>query len=337
MINLKKISESSQVLHDFLNLKGDKEGERSSFIDSSKLNLFISFPLLDKKEGFVFYLNEKPIARIFLHLGENKNAYFSFFTALKNEFKENLVFIREKLIEIELWAKSRGASKIIGPYFYSSFLPYRFRVDQEEDNYAWEPNQPSYEYDFFKELNFLDDESYFSNFSKNFSPWDKNGQKEYEDFEKKGLRLKFLTEINLEEIVVKLYELSLICFKDNYLFKEIPFEVFKNFYIPALLNYDLNISHITLNSKSEIVAFHFIFKDGAQVILKSVCIHPDFRGLGIFQAGLFASIKKAQEIYPDVKSATAALIHDENLACKKVAARGGPERLHIYKLVSKEI
>lgn len=335
---LKKISEDEKVLQDFLMLIGDSEGERNSYFPIATLKKFINFPLLKEKEGFVFYHDNRPIFRLFVHTDhELKKGFFSFFACHKEAFEKYFKNIELSFKKIEDWFSERNITEIIGPYFYSSFLPYRFRVDEGKDAYSWEPKQPKYEYDFFKQLGFSDSETYFSNFTDDFSNWEEVGMKARASLLEEGYLIRYLDKEKLQEEIKDIYELILICFKDNHLFKAIPFEIFKELYIEGLLDYDLSISHFTLDPKGKIAAFHFCFKDAEQLVFKSICVHPDYRGKGIFQAGLSETILKAKSLYPDIKRGTPALVHDQNDACKHIALHDGDEKLHIYKLVKKEI
>lgn len=239
--------------------------------------------------------------------------------------------------EIEAWFKYYGITKIVGPYLYTTFFPYRFRSDANPGRYAWEPNQPLLDLELFKKLNFNVHETYFTSIFENYGVFATKGTKEYEDVTKRGFKLREITKDSIEEDVKIIYELSMQGFTENYLFAPIPFELFHSIYVPNFQNLDLRLCCIHEDPQGKPVGYNFTFVMDEQIIFKSSTMLPEVRGMGLFNAGVRYGMLKAMAHYPQVKKVTLALIHEENAATKHVSNQADQHIKHEYVLLSKDL
>jgi ribosomal protein S18 acetylase RimI-like enzyme len=238
---------------------------------------------------------------------------------------------------IEEWFSKAGVKKIIGPYLYTSWFPYRFRIDEAPDAFLWEPNQPRRDYEIFKRLNFQIEQTYFTNFIENFGVFASKGEREYQQAQEQGWLFKSLADMDMEQAIKDIYDLSMAGFTDNYLFSPIPYELFRSIYVPSFQGLDLRMSCLQYAPDGTLAGFNFTFVLNDQIVIKSVCVLPAYRGKGILNAGIRYSMVAAKRFYPQVTKIATALVHEQNAASKHVADQTTERTRHEYVLMSKEI
>lgn len=239
--------------------------------------------------------------------------------------------------QIEEWFKSRGMNKIVGPYLYTTFFPYRLRSDDLPERFGWEPNQPKIDFALFKKLNFKVEQTYFTNFLDSYGSFATKGTRELEESLKLGFKMREITKATIEADVKIIYDLSMAGFTDNYLFAPIPYELFKSIYIPSFQSVDLRLSCIQEDPQGKPVGFNFTFIMDGQIVIKSVCVAPEYRGKGLLNAGIRHSMLRAMELFPEVQKIATALIHEDNGPSKHVANQTQDRKRHEYVLMSKDL
>ena len=244
---------------------------------------------------------------------------------------------RSLMPEIEAWFKYYGITKIVGPYLFTTFFPYRFRSDSHPERYAWEPNQPAIDLEIMKSVGFKVCETYFTSIFEDLGSFKNKGEKELEEVTKRGYKLRAISKETIEEDVKIIYELSMKGFTENHLFAPIPFELFKSIYVPNFQSIDLRLCCIHEDPHGKPVGYNFTFVMDDQIIFKSSTMLPEVRGMGLFNAGVRYGMLKGMELYPHVKKVTLALIHDQNAATTHVADKVDKHIRHEYVLLSKDI
>lgn len=239
--------------------------------------------------------------------------------------------------QIEDWFRSRGINKIIGPYLFTTFFPYRLRCDDLPECYEWEPNQPKVDLEILKKLNFGIDQTYFTNFIDGYGSFATKGNREYEESLKLGFKMREITQNTIDADVKIIYDLSMQGFTDNYLFSPIPYELFKSIYVPSFQSVDLRLSCIQEDSQGKAVGFNFTFIMDDQIVIKSVCVAPEYRGKGLLNAGIRYSMLKAVEHFPEVQKVATALIHQDKSPSKPVTNQTQERKRHEYVLMSKDL
>jgi hypothetical protein len=238
---------------------------------------------------------------------------------------------------IEEWFHSKGINRIVGPYLYSTFFPYRFRTDTHPERFSWEPNQPAHEAQLFQTLGFSTYQTYFTNVIEGYGVFATKGSKELEESAKLGFSMRELDRAKIDEEVKIIYDLSMQGFTDNYLFAPIPFELFKSIYVPSFQALDLRTSCLQFDPHGKPIGFNFTFVMDGQIVIKSVCVLPQYRGKGLLNAGIRYTMLKCMEYYPDVKKVATALIHEDNGPSKHVANLTHDRSRHEYVLLSKDL
>lgn len=239
--------------------------------------------------------------------------------------------------QIEEWFKAHGITRIVGPYLYSTFFPYRFRTDHLPERFSWEPNQAAHEPKVFQEVGFTNHQTYFTNFIDGYGVFATKGVKDLEEVTRLGFTLRELDRHRIDEEVRIIYDLSMQGFTDNYLFTPIPFELFKSIYVPSFQALDVRTSCLQFDPDGKPVGFNFTFVLDGQIVIKSVCVLPEFRGKGLLNAGIRYSMLKCMEHYPQVKKVATALIHEDNSPSKHVANLTIDRSRHEYVLLSKDL
>lgn len=287
-----------------------------------------------QKEAFLIQDNNgKYVGRILLQGSSQKNLGHWSFLALSPDLNDSDLKAIDALMQE--WFTKRAMTEVIGPYYFTTYFPYRMRVDQDKTSYSWEPKQPHYELDFVKKMGHDIHETYYTNLLKGFGHFETKGKKEYESLLEKGFTFRPIRQDKLEEEIKVLYDLSMAGFTDNYLFEPIPFELFKEIYVPSFKSVDLRMSNIHYSPEGKPAGFNFTFPQGDQVVIKSACVMPEFRGLGLFNAGIYHGVKMTRELLPQVKDAITALVHEKNAASKHVANSPTAQERHEYALLRK--
>jgi GNAT superfamily N-acetyltransferase len=130
-----------------------------------------------------------------------------------------------------------------------------------------------------------------------------------------------------------IYDISLRGFDGNYLYSEIPFEVFKKLYQPILPMLDRELVVIA-EVDGVPVGFMFAFIVSDMQILKSMAVLPEFRGRSIgaklINHVLIAGQRKGAQ------SAIAALMSEGNNSTNIVSKYGGG-KIREYTLYCLEV
>lgn len=187
------------------------------------------------------------------------------------------------------WLKARQARVAHGPMNYNTWFPYRFRLESEERpsglQFAWEPVNPPRSVEIFLKSGFSRLEEYHSQGHAGLDAFAAATRPAYERALAKGYSFRsFDASRALEVDVPALYEISMVGFKDNFLFEPIPFEAFRDLYVPIVTKMDLSLSHMAFDERGKAVAFFFCFEDQGYVVYKSVAVDPVARGQGLSNA-----------------------------------------------------
>jgi GNAT superfamily N-acetyltransferase len=256
---------------------------------------------------------------------------------LSSSQKHKEGFLKQIWPEIEAWFKDHGIKKIVGPYLYTTFFPYRVRTDDLPARYGWEPNQPAVDVEVLNALGFKTHQTYFTNFIDGYGSFATKGTKEYEESLKLGFKMREITKETIHADVRIIYDLSMQGFTDNYLFAPIPYELFQSIYVPSFQSVDLRLSCIQEDPHGKAIGFNFTFIMDGQIVIKSVCVAPEYRGKGLLNAGIRWSMFKAMELFPEVKKVATALIHEDNGPSKHVANQTLDKKRHEYVLMQKDL
>ncbi len=262
----------------------------------------------------------------------DKTTFVGFFEA------ENSTIAKELLSCVEEFSKSNNCHSIVGPMNINTWFQYRFSTASIENGdtiYPWEPVNPPEYNDFFKDSGFEINQTYTTNGIKGLTYKLDKYEASYQKATSNGYTIRHIDFDNdLENEIKRIYEISMEGFKDNLYFEPIPFELFRQLYVPAVKSYDFKYSTICESSSGEAVAFFFVFKQDNYMVLKSVATKINHRRQGISNALTLISLKSAKE--DNLKNTITALVKDE--AVSEAFSSGGDFLWsHKYNLYKKDV
>ena len=148
---------------------------------------------------------------------------------------------------------------------------------------------------------------------------------------------KDISHIDIKNHLQRIYDLSMTGFAQAPLFRSISFDSFKKIYLSLLEKINLDLSCFQVSPQNEIIGFNFSFCDGEQIVVKTVCVDPEYRGLGLLNSGIRFALDQAKIKYPQIKKLCLALIHEENGASNHYAQHRSISHSHRYILISKDL
>ncbi len=185
----------------------------------------------------------------------------------------------------EGWLKAQGVKTAVGPMALNTWFNYRFRTDDHELKFTWEPNNPSEYPGYWTKHGYEAAEAYQSPAAEGLSAYAERTYESLKRLSGEGFRFRpFDGPKFLETEVPILYELSQVAFKQNYLFEPITFEFFRELYVPLANKLDYSYSHFVTNAQGKEVGLFFAFPDQGYLVFKTICIHPDYQGRGLSTA-----------------------------------------------------
>lgn len=215
--------------------------------------------------------------------------------------------------------KELGHSRIVAPIDGDTWHSYRLVSWTGGDApFPMEPQNPLWYNDVYLEAGFKPLKKYRSDKFPlaGVEPIEMRGEHSFRPFKKEDLRL--------------IYDLSLKCFDENFLYGEIDFDEFARIYQPLLPMLDPELALIA-EENGEPAGFAFCFAAGEKLILKTLAVHPAHRsgGLGgsLINQVLLAGKRKG------LTHAIAALMSDGNNS-NRISAKYGGEKLREYTIYS---
>lgn len=321
-----------------LHLRFLKIEDQKFFLSPEKVRQLLSLDFHVPREAFFFEDDTGEFFGGVLLTGstlDKKRGHFSMFSY--SEEQKYRDYFPKIWSQIEKWFSDYGMTEIVGPYLYTTYFPYRFRSDDNQERFTWEPNQPLFYNELILSAGFKKHESYFSNFIEDYGIFATKGEKEYEEAIKAGFKFRRLSKETLSADLKIIYDISMKSFQDNYLFMKIPYELFEKIYAPSFTSLDLGLSCIQETSDGQPVGFNFTFILDNMIVIKSVATIPEYRGKGLLNSTIRWTMLEAFKLHPSVKRVATALIHDENAASKKIANQSNEFIVHEYSLYKKVI
>jgi len=199
----------------------------------------------------------------------------------------------KSLIEGALgWLKERGAQKVYGPINFNTWLPYRFRIEEDDSpSFGFEPNNPPTYPLWFRELGFQMSETYHSDGIDGMQGMIEVTQSDYENALSLGYTFRNAnTSEAIESELQTIYQMNLKTFQSNFLFEPIPFELFRELYVPSVQKTQHNAVHFICDPKGHEVGYFSTFIESNHLILKTLALAPEGRGLRLSNALLHFAV-----------------------------------------------
>lgn len=248
------------------------------------------------------------------------------------------------------WARTQGATRLVGPVDLSTWFAYRMAVHRDSTRpaprrFSWEPVNPPQYPEYFIDFGMTEIQAYHSTAfgaaaPDGYLPRYASLKRAYELATARGFRFRPLDPARLEsrELPI-LHQLSHATFKDAFLFEPLPYPMFANVYAAALQRFDFSPARIVESPDGRPAGFLFAFFDGDSVIIKTVAVLRELHRMKLSSALLCPVAEMAQA--RGVRHCVSALVrsgatieHHERRAEREV----GPALWrHDYALFAKDL
>lgn len=249
------------------------------FID---LQSALAFSFLNKNQK-VLFIDIKTEQETVGHVGliidtrlKNKEAFFGFFESLPDNEIFNLLW--RELINL---AKSRNIKVLKGPINGSPW--YQYRVVSDSDGspfFKTEMFCDNYYYNFFKSVKPAKEIFYYSAHRIRFESIISATKFSYKKLSTEGFIIEEIKDIAIDQLK-SIWELSKKTFKNYWGYVDLSFDDFISLYLPQKLFCHLNKIYF-LKKQDQVIGFlSTLREDNLTLIFKTICILPEFQGLGL--------------------------------------------------------
>jgi ribosomal protein S18 acetylase RimI-like enzyme len=207
-------------------------------------------------------------------------------------------------------ARNRGISVLKGPI--NGSIWHQYRCIKESDGSEFFKSElfcESYYYDFLSSNKPALEVMYYSAYRETFDAILQAGQLAYDKLASAGFAIKEMGDVDLEKLRT-LATLSRTVFKNSWGFTELNQEEFLKLYSSEKLDSHLNKIHL-LCKEDEVIGFCGTLKeDNSTLICKTICVLPEYQGLGMGNALAFKVHFEAKE--QNIKKIIYALVREGN-------------------------
>ena len=291
---------------------------KKSYGKEKNFTLFLS----DYSKSYNFCLNNENIEFIPLTVSQDKRvvahialiidkrlpigtAFFGFLETIEDKSVFNLLW--KRLMEI---AKEKRIHMLKGPVNGSIWHQYRcIKESDGSDFFKTELLCMPYYYNFLKPQSPSAAIEYYSAYRENFSKVLSKIQIPDEQLEKSGFYIKEMKTIDLMSLV-QIARLSKTIFTHSWGYTELTKNEFLGLYSSDKIQSNLNKLYV-LYKKDEIIGYCSTVKeDSKTLICKTICILPEYQGLGLGNA--LAYKVHTDAIHDGYKKIIYALIREDN-------------------------
>ena len=295
-------------------VSGIRSKEYDGFAPSSAYTQAL-LQIASKRPGdfFMIQADEKIVGRagVTRYLSNKEIACLGFFETTTADVARSLVDAAED------WARKFGCKMLYGPVDINTWFSYRFLVSATDAHrYSWEPVQPPEYPVIFEGLGFEPVETYFTR-GVDFAVDEPivnllalTGAA-YEGAKAKGYVFEqFQDAEGLLSLLGDLYEVCMSAFPGAFLFEPLTPSVFQMLYMSVANQRDFSSSHLVRNSQGTVVGFLFSFLDKDQIVIKTIAVSPELRGLHLSTALIHLTLKVAHG--RGIKKYISALVREGN-------------------------
>ena len=259
------------------------------------------------------------------------------------EGMDDLEAHRAVLSFAEEWARERGARRLYGPINFSTYYAYRIRTEGflDEPPFPGECYNPKYYQGILESLGFQMRESYLSLRPNDyaFPAFEKIGSSTEAKLNAAGLRALVMTPEYWLENRPKIFPVFQATWEDNLGYVPIPYETFYSVYDEKVTKkIDPHLSIVVHDENDEMAGFfvafpdygpllaqgnadriresdlnykdHFPLLERPRLLMKSGCVIPKYRKLGLFtMMSIITCSKAAQYGY---RSPVACMVRSDN-------------------------
>lgn len=144
---------------------------------------------------------------------------------------ENFENVKGLFDKTERRAKELGYNHIIGPLNYTTWMSYRWAINNYNVKYYPDCNNEKYYTDYITKLGYKELYTYRSAHVDMNNPLYFMGKQIYDQKISEGYEFKFYKGKDVYEVVKDIYDISIDAFEGSLLYSKIPFEYFSTIYL----------------------------------------------------------------------------------------------------------
>ena len=221
------------------------------------------------------------------------------------------------------WAASQGLEELFAPVDVNTWFSYRFQIPSSEGASApalaaWEPGHPPEYPERFRRHGFEDAEHYQTRgfgfpTSGTHTVTDvvRYGGTALEAARTAGFSFQRLGHgVSIPTLLEELHPLCLEAFQENPMFEPVSRKVFQGLYHDALIRPEADLTHWARDAEGRLAGFIFAFRQGSEMVVKTVAVAPAARGSRLSTALFHLAAKAAAEA--GIHTFISALVRRDN-------------------------
>ena len=249
----------------------------------------------------------------------------------------------------EAWARQQGAQRVYGPLNFTTYGRYRLRLDEAGSPFPDEPYNPAYYPRLLQGLGYTLAEAYLSQDIPvtEFDHIYRVKDLLIRQLDRSPFRIEYLSREYWLSRLPDFYEVADQIFRDNFAYRPVPYETFAAAYGPqgAARRFCPLLSIVALDAEDRIAGFALNYPDygpllrqGAgtglrladidyardfprleapRLLMKTVGVHPDYRGQQLMSLMIARGMLRFREHYARVM---ACLMRQDNPSLKAFGA-----------------
>jgi hypothetical protein len=336
---------TDRFIVDFCELPGRvrQERYRAGLLPPETWRLFLSAPFPFAHEFWLCYQQDRPVGRI----GANVSATdpdTGFFGFLELKLQADYPVMADALLNSACdWLRAQHVKQIIGPVDFSTWFPYRFRLDDGDARiFAWEPVNPPEYAGLLEAAAFEVADQYTSTAFGDLSAVINKLEPAYRSALEAGYSFREFGRTEIDADLPALYRISLDAFQDNYLFEPISEVLFARLYVNIADKEKQNVSWLVIDPAGEEVGFLYAFVDQwrqaghteTAAVLKSAAVVTDARGRALSNALIYLALTEGLRL--GAEYAISALVRS-GIQSESYARKGAFLWSHEYGLWKQNI
>ena len=336
---------TDRFIADFCELPGRvRQGRyRAGLLPPETWGLFLSAPFPFAREFWLCYQQDRAVGRI----GANVSATYpdvGFFGFFELELKPGYPDTAHALVTSACdWLRAQRVKQIIGPVDFSTWFPYRFRLDDGDERiFAWEPVNPPEYAGLLEAAAFAVADQYSSTAFGDLSAVINKLEPACRHALEAGYSFREFGRAEIDADLPALYRISLDAFRDNYLFEPISEALFAQLYVNIADKEKDNASWFVIDPDGEEVGFLYAFVDQwrqaghmeTAVVLKSAAVAAAARGRALSNALIYLALTEGLRM--GAEYAISALVRS-GIQSESYARKGAFLWRHDYGLWKKSI
>lgn len=165
------------------------------------------------------------------------------------------------------WLATRGARRVVGPIDGDTWHSYRLNAGPwDEPPFLMEPWNPAFYPRLWEQAGFAPLEEYLSLRVDDVAAAEAGLAAKAAESAAQGYRLRPLRLSRFAEELDRIYELSRVVFRDNFLYTEIPHDEFRRLYAPARPLLNPRLVWFAESPAGEAVGFIFAYPDARRAV-----------------------------------------------------------------------